>query len=206
MATVHRWPLQWACTLLCIYLPLQVLPSGCRVNPTVQLQRTPVAVSLHVLSQPPLFTAQVSADDRTKAEKEKEMEGMLTHDPCYSDTMVMWGETKLHASEEYTNNSTVGCHVFLSFFHVALSMHRWTNCITTPQFSYVETFGYRDRYNVRTQGKWQSGCVSLRTVFIIIARQKHMKLCWQRRDEELFGPKVSPVSKSDKKSVNTNKR
>lgn len=42
-------------------LPLQVLRSGCRVKPTGQLQRTPVTESWHVLSQPPLFTAQVSA-------------------------------------------------------------------------------------------------------------------------------------------------
>lgn len=42
-------------------LPLQVLRSGCRVKPTGQLQRTPVTESWHVLSQPPLFTAHVSA-------------------------------------------------------------------------------------------------------------------------------------------------
>ncbi|TNN73171.1 hypothetical protein EYF80_016657 [Liparis tanakae] len=35
-----------------------VLRSGCRVKPTGQLQRTPVTESWHVLSQPPLFTAQ----------------------------------------------------------------------------------------------------------------------------------------------------
>lgn len=43
-------------------LPLHVLRSGCRVKPTGQLQRTPVTESWHVLSQPPLFTAQVSAE------------------------------------------------------------------------------------------------------------------------------------------------
>lgn len=37
------------------------------MKPTGQLHRTPVAVSLHVLSQPPLLTAQVSAQkDRDK--------------------------------------------------------------------------------------------------------------------------------------------
>lgn len=40
--------------------PLQVFPSGCRVKPIGQLQRTPVDVSLQVQSHPPLFTAQVS--------------------------------------------------------------------------------------------------------------------------------------------------
>lgn len=51
------------------------------MNPTGQLQRTPVAVSLHVLSQPPLFTAQVSADGGTKMEEEKGKKGVLTCDP-----------------------------------------------------------------------------------------------------------------------------
>lgn len=114
------------------------------MNPTVQLQRTPVAVSLHVLSQPPLFTAQVSANDGTKAEKEKEMEGMLTRGPCFSDSMVMLGETKLHASKEYTikqQHSRMSC--ILVFFHVA-----FTDGITTPQFSYIETFEYREKYDV----------------------------------------------------------
>lgn len=97
-------------TLSHIYWPLQVLPSGCRVNPTGQLQRTPVAVSLHVLSQPPLFTAQVSVDGGTEVEKEKEKKGVLTSDPCFWESMtkkletlkVMWVETKLHVVEEYT--------------------------------------------------------------------------------------------------------
>ena len=40
--------------------PLHVFPSGCRVKPTGQLQRTPVDVSLQVQSHPPLFTAHVS--------------------------------------------------------------------------------------------------------------------------------------------------
>lgn len=46
--------------------PLHVFPSGCSVNPTGQLQRTPVAVSLHVRSQPPLFTAHVSEEGDRK--------------------------------------------------------------------------------------------------------------------------------------------
>lgn len=44
----------------CWFAPLQDLTSGWRMNPTGQLQRTPVDVSLQVLSQPPLFTAHVS--------------------------------------------------------------------------------------------------------------------------------------------------
>lgn len=55
--------------------PLQVFPSGCRVNPTGQLQRTPVAVSLHVLSQPPLLTAQVSAQTVGQGWKKKKRKG-----------------------------------------------------------------------------------------------------------------------------------
>lgn len=51
------------------------------MNPTGQLQRTPVAVSLHVLSQPPLFTAQVSAGGGTEREKETGKKGVLTLDP-----------------------------------------------------------------------------------------------------------------------------
>lgn len=41
--------------------PLHVFPSNWSVNPTGQLQWTPVDVSLHVRSQPPLFTAHVSS-------------------------------------------------------------------------------------------------------------------------------------------------
>lgn len=41
-------------------LPLQVFLSGCSMKPTGQLQCTPVAASWHLLSQPPLLTAQVS--------------------------------------------------------------------------------------------------------------------------------------------------
>lgn len=41
-------------------LPLQVFLSGCSMKPTGQLQWTPVAASWHLLSQPPLLTAQVS--------------------------------------------------------------------------------------------------------------------------------------------------
>lgn len=66
-------------TLSSLHWPLHVLPSGWRVNPTGQLQRTPVAVSLHVLSQPPLLTAQVSADGR--AEMEERKEGLLPREP-----------------------------------------------------------------------------------------------------------------------------
>lgn len=114
---LHAQTAQWAAgmaglthtrtfTLLRTYWPLQVLPSGCRVNPTGQLQRTPVAVSLHVLSQPPLLTAQVSVDGSTKMEKEKEG-GVLTGDPCFWNIMkiklqtlkVVWVETKLHVQE-----------------------------------------------------------------------------------------------------------
>lgn len=62
-------------TRSCIYWPLHVLPSGCRVNPTGQLQRTPVAVSLHVLSQPPLFTAQVSVGWRNRVGKRERGKG-----------------------------------------------------------------------------------------------------------------------------------
>lgn len=46
--------------------PLQVLPSNWSVNPTGQLQWTPVDVSLQVRSQPPLFTAHVSANDTAR--------------------------------------------------------------------------------------------------------------------------------------------
>lgn len=41
--------------------PLHVFPSNWSVNPTGQLQWTPVDVSLHVRSQPPLLTAHVSS-------------------------------------------------------------------------------------------------------------------------------------------------
>lgn len=42
--------------------PLQVFLSGCNMKPTGQLQWTPVAASWHLLSQPPLLTAQVSVE------------------------------------------------------------------------------------------------------------------------------------------------
>lgn len=42
--------------------PLQVFLSGCSMKPTGQLQCTPVAASWHLLSQPPLLTAQVSVE------------------------------------------------------------------------------------------------------------------------------------------------
>lgn len=42
--------------------PLQVFLSGCSMKPTGQLQWTPVAASWHLLSQPPLLTAQVSVE------------------------------------------------------------------------------------------------------------------------------------------------
>lgn len=41
---------------------MQVFLSGCSMKPTGQLQWTPVAASWHLLSQPPLLTAQVSVE------------------------------------------------------------------------------------------------------------------------------------------------
>lgn len=43
------------------HLPLHVFLSGWSMKPMGQLQWTPVAASWHLLSQPPLFTAHVSA-------------------------------------------------------------------------------------------------------------------------------------------------
>lgn len=57
--------------------PLHVFPSGCRVNPTGQLHRTPVAVSLQVRSQPPLLTAHVSAEWKRKRERERGEKGSV---------------------------------------------------------------------------------------------------------------------------------
>lgn len=175
-------------TLWCSYWPLQVLPSGCRVNPTGQLQRTPVAVSLHVLSQPPLFTAQVSAGGGRQAERGKEKEGdvnlwplLLKHhekETTHTEGDVGWDKASCSRRIHKQHSRTL-CRLFLSFLklHVALSTHRWRNYITTPQFSWWDIL-YRDKYSVHTHRKSQSELVFHWQKCIITTRQKHMTLCW----------------------------
>ncbi len=58
------------------FLPLQDLPLGWRVNPTGQLQRTPVDVSLQVLSQPPLLSAHVSEEHKKERHDKLEKAGL----------------------------------------------------------------------------------------------------------------------------------